>query len=612
MSELTFESILIQVRDALQRNEIKLWKVPYYLDTSSNDTEMMNLASNFSDTLNIRYDYCLAALNELQDHALDKLKSNEELRNEGVATLKVRVPCKRSVGGTKLLSLKVKLADNAESLITLVSQELNIPSNRIKLISGGKVLIPDRTLMEQNVKNFQQIMALEMKVDQDEAKAENEAYDRVQKIRKDAEILIKNSKNDYFKLENQNGEAIHLPEAERTALMMGLLFYEKGRAQLKKDNYNEALILFLEADNEIKNCNASIIKSIDNVALLNLDIVWCYLQLKSIMQLPDAERRLDVCEDSFKRTYGENFERVKSIKNSDMSERCLIVRLKLLKAVLNFHQNRRSEASVYLSMAEQEISELKIDDEKVLMLVEMGYSRSEAIVGLRNTCNMSIDAAINSILDKRQKVEKARSKGKKERYLGKCLQSLGFDVNPKDVTKLTDMGFTRELAAMALQKSNNDITEAINLLQNENEQLKEEMLTFIKPDQELIDKLKAFGFDETLATNILRLNINNFDAALDTLLQMQKDGDFQIPSELANIINTSFNVGASTSSNTNENSSNNKKMKLDNNLSTEDEMAIFDDLRNDLDHLDEDDEYLTFTLKKEQELLNQYKRALGL
>lgn len=272
--------------------------------------------------------------------------------------------------------------------------------------------------------------------------------------------------------------------------MMGLLFYEKGRAQLKKENYNEALILFLEADNEIKNCNASIIKSIDNVALLNLDIVWCYLQLKSIMQLPDAERRLDVCEDSFKRTYGENFERVKLIKNSDMSERCLIVRLKLLKAVLNFHQNRRSEASVYLSMVEQEISELKIDDEKVSMLIEMGYSRSEAIVGLRNTCNMSVDAAINSILDKRQKVENARSTGKKERYLSKCLQSLGFDVNPKDVTKLTDMGFSRELAAMALQKSNNDLSEAINLLQNQSEKLKEEMLQFIKPDYELVERVR--------------------------------------------------------------------------------------------------------------------------
>lgn len=41
MSELTFESVLIQVRDALQRNGIKLWEVPYYLNTSQNESEMM-------------------------------------------------------------------------------------------------------------------------------------------------------------------------------------------------------------------------------------------------------------------------------------------------------------------------------------------------------------------------------------------------------------------------------------------------------------------------------------------------------------------------------------------------------------------------------------------
>jgi hypothetical protein len=108
----------------------------------------------------------------------------------------------------------------------------------------------------------------------------------------------------------------------------------------------------------------------------------------------------------------------------------------------------------------------------------------------------------------------------------------------------------------------------------------------------------------------LRLNVNNFDAALDVLLQMQNNnGGFQVSSELANLMSaTTFNAGASTSSEINSN----KKLKLDKILSEEDEKAIFDDLRNDLNHLDEDDEYLTFTLEKEQELLNQYKRALGL
>lgn len=95
---------------------------------------------------------------------------------------------------------------------------------------------------------------------------------------------------------------------------MALLLYEKGRVQLKIDNFSDALILFLEADEELKNCNSKLVQSVDNVALLNLDIVWCYLNLKSIMQLPDAENRLWIVEENFKRSYGENLSRVQSVK----------------------------------------------------------------------------------------------------------------------------------------------------------------------------------------------------------------------------------------------------------------------------------------------------------
>lgn len=41
MSELSHESVFIAVKDALQRNRIKLWEPPYYLDSSSNESEMM-------------------------------------------------------------------------------------------------------------------------------------------------------------------------------------------------------------------------------------------------------------------------------------------------------------------------------------------------------------------------------------------------------------------------------------------------------------------------------------------------------------------------------------------------------------------------------------------
>lgn len=54
----------------------------------------------------------------------------------------------------------------------------------------------------------------------------------------------------------------------------------------------------------------------DNIALLQLDIVWCYLCLRSISHIPDADRRLSQCEITLERSYGKNLERVEALKGS--------------------------------------------------------------------------------------------------------------------------------------------------------------------------------------------------------------------------------------------------------------------------------------------------------
>lgn len=82
-----------------------------------------------------------------------------------------------------------------------------------------------------------------------------------------------------LQMEDQDGNAINLPPEEKRALMMALAMNEKGRAALKRENYNEALIFLLEADQEYKTCNSQLLGAVDNYALLNLDIVWCYLML---------------------------------------------------------------------------------------------------------------------------------------------------------------------------------------------------------------------------------------------------------------------------------------------------------------------------------------------
>lgn len=265
-------------------------------------------------------------------------------------------------------------------------------------------------------------------------------------------------------MENQSGETVYVPENEKRALILALLLHEKGKVQLKAENFNEALIFFLEADREIGSCNSSLVQTIDNYAILNLDIVWCYLCLKSIMQLPDAERRLQICEQSFKKSYGENFSRLAELKGNTENEKTLIMRLHLLQGVLYFHQNRRSEANNLLTIAERELNSLKVDENQVKMLIEMGYTRSESITGLRASFN-SIDGAVSFILDRRQKLKESRAAGKKERKLKQCLKDLGLnenDFNLRTLNMLSEMGFQKEMCALALKKCGQDVTKTVS------------------------------------------------------------------------------------------------------------------------------------------------------
>lgn len=388
---------------------------------------------------------------------------------------------------------------------------------------------------------------------------------------------------------------------------MALLLYEKGRVQLKNEQFSDALILFLEADDELKMCQSNLVKSVDNVALLNLDIVWCYLNLKSIMQLPDAEARLRICEDNFKRSYGENLSRVQSVKGSAESEKGLIARLHLMYFILYFHQNRRQEAQMMMEIAEREIRELRVNEADVTLMMEMGYTKSEAVTGLRSSYN-SIDSAVNFILERRQNFATARKDGKKERSMEKFMNNMGISANPRSALALHEMGFPKELCALALQKCSNDLTQALNMLQSNQNELKAELAKVIKPDEKLIEKLVNLGFDSKIVENILKLNTNDFQQTLDALLEMQNDAAFpkqaiEMMNNLSDIAGPSTSDGASSKTPAQE-----IKQHMERTLA---ENAAFDELRNDLDHLDDDDEYLTITLEKEQMFLQQYKNALG-
>ena len=71
-----------------------------------------------------------------------------------------------------------------------------------------------------------------------------------------------------------------------------------------------------------------------NFAILSLDIAWCYLACHAVSELPDADLKLQRCEEKFKASYGSNMERVAALKGSQSNELALMARLHLLQVCL--------------------------------------------------------------------------------------------------------------------------------------------------------------------------------------------------------------------------------------------------------------------------------------
>ena len=254
--------------------------------------------------------------------------------------------------------------------------------------------------------------------------------------------------------------------------------------------------------------------------ILNLDIAWCYLRLGNLNELPNAQDRLNECEKSFKKSYGENLERVLALKGTSCNEAVLYVRLHLLQAICAFISGHKNEARILIQKADVESKILKVPHEALEEVMAQGFGEREARLALRAT-NHQPSSAVKHILDLRKKkedFEKAeKERDKRRNKLGKTAD--GSWVNLGYLDTLIKMGYPEELASKALRYTDNGMNQAIDAM-NDNPELlltNYEDLDDQKVTKEMIDSVCAMGFEPEMAKKALYHCKGRIEKALDLL-----------------------------------------------------------------------------------------------
>ncbi|XP_066257356.1 NEDD8 ultimate buster 1-like [Euwallacea similis] len=587
------EDFLIQIRDKIRKDCVKLWLPPYYLETDGvSEPDVNNLSKSLSEALQFPLDICTDIVKELQLNSLENLKRKTQFQESGVATLKIKIV--EQGKAPTILVKEVMLTCRSCDLKEIICQEIPISPEKLKLISCGKVLINTDSLITQGVKNGQQILAIVLAESLEQIQQNENKIKALETVKTDSKLLAMD--DNYMRLEDQYGKAIKIPQTERITLIVALTLHEKGRAALKRENYSTALVFFLEADHEFSNCSSELLQSVDNYALLNLDIAWCYLCLQSFTHLPEAQKRLQRCEEKFLQTYGPNLERLMFIKGNTGNEACLFTRLHLLQAIVLYHQNHRVESLNLLRRVEEELRTLHVDEHSLISLVEQGYSVAEARVGLRAT-NGDVNAAANYIHETRQtRLESQKDNlaqellEKEKKKLGKCADGKQY-VDPNFVKILVNMGYNKEAARRALKMCNNIIVDSIQYIQENpfpgpSQSKSTEFLALV---DDLVPQLVEAGFDLRMAR--LALLKNGGDIILSTEELLANDGI--VPGDLSE-----FDIHQESI----------EKIKQEQIEKNKKKQEAFDRIKDDISIVDDD--YLDITLVQEEMFLKQYLSLL--
>ncbi|XP_019897391.2 NEDD8 ultimate buster 1 isoform X2 [Esox lucius] len=463
-----------------------------------------------------------SALESIRSQAVKRGMGNKTYRETCVATLELLLPKEGRKDTKKKNYLQTKLDVLVQDVMDKISEQHGL--QYIKLILNGKTLIPEKRLDEQNVKNNSKVMVLRVSEPErkkqllEEEKKKKTKDESVQRTQKGFQILSERDGTDdpattpFLEIADQKGNPLKIPPSEKKALILAVGFHEKGRALMKRKQYDAALSHLVQADDQFSKCGSMLLSTVDNYAVLQLDIVWCYRALEALSCLDDGKQRLLRAEDCFVRCYGEQQQRLRQIKGNTGREEVLFLRLYLLQSLLAYLDGNEHQARQKLMKVEDLYGRLCLDPGKMTELMGLGFSEQDARLGLR-ACHGNVDEAALHITNRRQEKEEMKQKEREKRR--RRLEAL---------STLGEMGFAKRDAAQALHQTHGDVDRAYGILLEASQMASAAVSNNnMEPhmDQAKVEQMLYLGFEPEVAEAALRMTGGDLHGATQLLLDNQ-------------------------------------------------------------------------------------------
>uniref|UniRef100_G3SZM2 NEDD8 ultimate buster 1 n=1 Tax=Loxodonta africana TaxID=9785 RepID=G3SZM2_LOXAF len=586
----------------LREDRIQLWKPPYTNENKEVGLALKDLAKKYSDKLECCENEVEKIIEEIRQKAIERGTGNENYKTTGIATIEVFLPPRLRKDRKSLLETRLHVT--GRELRSKIAETFGFQENYIKIVINKKQLQLGKTLEEQGVTHNVKALVLELKQSEEDARKNSQVEEeeqneaelkekRMQRTKRGLEILAERAEmvvdpetTPYLDIANQTGRSIRIPPSERKALMLAMGYHEKGRAFLKRKEYGIALPCLLDADKYFCECCRELLDTVDNYAVLQLDIVWCYFRLEQLECLDDAEKKLNLAQKCFKNCYGENHQRLVHIKGNCGKEKVLFLRLYLLQGIRNYHSGNGEEACEYLNKARQLFKELYIDPSKVHNLLQLGFTAQEARLGLR-ACDGNVDHAATHITNRREELAQIRKEEKEKRR-----QRL------ENISSLKGMGYSTQAAKQALRQASGDLDGALRILLSNphmwwlNDSDPEASSLRKDPFQRLQTHLVYMGFDAVAAEAALRVFRGNVQLAAQTLAH----NGGNLPPDLQ----LSAEDSSSTPSTSPSGSAGTSSGSTDEDMETEAVNEILEDIP------EHEEDYLDSTLEDEEIIIAEY------